>query len=153
MSHREKLKPLSKTEMSWRHLAFVDREIVEELVNQLGKTGHKVYVGIVEDGKELSLQKTCLRSEYETCLKSCTFETASYLPKDVLSSLGVFAKRDLPEGVFIEGLTGCLSSIEAEDIVPGLNDFSLIESNLLKKQWLILGPISFVNHSGKPNAR
>ena len=151
MSLREKMKPLSKTEMSWRHLALIDGEIVEELINQPGKTGHKIDVGIVEDG--LSLQKTCLRSEYETCLKSCTFETASYLPKDVFSSLGVFAKRDLPKGVFIEGLTGCLSSIEAEDIVPGLNDFSLIESNVLKKQWLMLGPISFVNHSCKPNAR
>ena len=70
-----------------------------------------------------------------------------------LVPLGVFAKRDLPKGVFIEGLTGFLSSIEAEDIVPGLNDFSLIESNVLKKQWLMLGPISIVNHSCKPNAR
>ena len=130
---------------------MIDGEIVEELINQPGKTGHKIDVGIVEDG--LSLQKTCLRSEYETCLKSCTIETASYLPKCVFSSLGIFAKRDLPKVIFIEGLTGCLSSIEAEDIVPGRNNFSLIESNVLKKQCLMLGPISFVNHSCKSNAR
>ena len=34
-----------------------------------------------------------------------------------------------------------------------MNDFSLIESELLKKQYLIMGPISFVNHSCKPNAK
>ena len=139
MSLRETLKSLSKTEMSWTHLALIDGEIVEELINQPGKTGHKIDVGIVEDG--LSLQKMCLRCEDETCLKSCIFETASYLPKDVFSSLGVFAKRDLRKGVrvFIEGLTGCLSSIEAEDIVLGLNDFSLIESNVLKKTMVHVG--------------
>ena len=91
MSLREKLKTLSKTEMSWRHLALIDGEIVEELINQPRRTGHKIDVGIVEDG--LSLQKTCLRSEFEICLKSCTFETAIYLPKDVFSSLGFLLKE------------------------------------------------------------
>ena len=93
MSLREKLKPLSKTEMSWRHLAFVDREIVEELVNQPGKTGHTIDVGIVEDGKELSLQKKCLRSEYEMCLKAVHLRQQVIYRRMYLVPLGFLLKE------------------------------------------------------------
>ena len=48
------------------------------------------------------------------------------------------------------GLTGCLIDVEEDEILPGDND-SVIESFRVGVQWLMLGPISFINESRRPH--
>ena len=91
-----------------------------------------------------------LDSEYGKSLKLIRYSCVDYLKDIRFSQLGVFAKCDINSKLEIPGLIGYLVDIKEHEINPGFNDFSVIES-WVGVQWLMLGPISFVNASCRPN--
>ena len=90
-------------------------------------------------------------SEYAKSQKLVIFGPVDYLTDANFSQLGVFAKCDIDSKLEIPGLVGFLVDIKEDEIVPGYNDFSVMESPRKSVQWLMLGPISFINASCKPN--
>ena len=89
--------------------------------------------------------------EYAKSQKQVIFGPADYLTDAYFSQLGVFTKCDVDSKLEIPGLVGFLVDIKEDEIVPGYNDFSVMESSRKVVQWLMLGPISFFNASCGPN--
>ena len=146
-------KSVSKLKLSWQCLANVDEQLVETHVDTEEIRGHKIDVDPGDVTTETNVLKNFLDGQYKLCLEKCELRTVSYLPAFSFSPLGIFSAEKIAKGTCIPGLSGFLSIIESSEVQVNYNDFSLIESTLLKKQWLMLGPISFVNHSCKPNAK
>ena len=48
-------------------------------------------------------------------------------------------------------MIGYLVPIEEAEVIPGYNDYSVMCSSRVGMQWVMLGPISFINASCKPN--
>ena len=88
--------------------------------------------------------------EYAKSQKLVIFGPADYLTDANFSQLGVFTKFDTDSKLEIPGLVGFLVDIKEDEIVPGYNDFSVMESSRKDVQWLMLGPISFINASCEP---
>lgn len=63
----------------------------------------------------------------------------------------VIATKFIPKRFKIIGLTGRHYPISKHFIKRGVNDFSILTSQLTKKDKIFLGPCSFVNHDCKPN--
>ena len=92
-----------------------------------------------------------LDSDYGKSLKLIRYSCVDYLKDVSVSLLGVFAKCDINSKFEIPGLTGYLVDIKEDEITPRFNDFSVTESSRLGVRWLVLGLISFVNESCRPN--
>ena len=144
---------LSLNSITWGELAAVDAQLVEQYVNSPAIIGHSIPVQHSAEGKDVEKVLQFLSGEYRSFLETCKFDVVDYLPHLNCTPLGVFAKTILQKGTVVQGLTGYLSELKPEEIQVGINDFSLINSNLKNKQWLMLGPISFVNHSCLPNVK
>ena len=151
--YRVAVKKLAETKLTWRDLAIVDSNLVEKFVNSEHVRGHSIPLDCQVDDKKVTAIHDFLSGEYDRLLKTFSLKIASYLPATNCSPLGVFSKQNLDKGVCIEGLTGCLCELPSEEIKKDYNDFSLISSKMSGKQWLMLGTISFVNHSCAPNVR
>ena len=78
---------------------------------------------------------------------SVIYKTVSYLPSDSYQQLGLFAKAEILKGSIVKGVIGFLAEIKENEVVEGFNDMSVIYSKLKGIQWIMLGPISFINAS------
>ena len=92
-----------------------------------------------------------LRTQYLPAKRTLVFQPVNYLTSANHTPMGVFAKKPIPKSSKIDGLTAFLSEMPEEEVREGENDFSLIESGRLGRQWLMLGPLAFVNAFCKPN--
>ena len=149
---REKIQNLPKKLIKWPTLAFVDAKLVSQLVEDNDVHGHKIEADVPKDDDQVDAIENFLLGEYNQSLKLMNYKPVSYLPTSQFTPLGVFSKIKIVKDSYIPGLTGLLGEMSGADIRTGVND-SLIESKLLRKTWLMLGPVSFVNASCRPNAR
>ena len=92
-----------------------------------------------------------LGAEYGKSLRWVNFSKVGYLGSFNYTPLGVFAKSDINHRDEIPGLIGYLAEIEQEEIIEGYNDFSIISNARVGVNCMMLGPISFINASCKPN--
>ena len=137
--------------VNWRELAHVDRELTGKWINRGNIVAHNVDIDLTADQGPIIDVKGFLDSEYGRSMKNVTYEPVDYLPRTKFTSLGVFAKRDIGINSEVEGLIGFLSDIDSREIENNYNDFSIMFSSRANEQWIMLGPISFVNASCKPN--
>ncbi|XP_022165636.1 histone-lysine N-methyltransferase set9-like, partial [Myzus persicae] len=86
------------------------------------------------------------RIEYKLC---------DYLPDlDKYYSVMVMSRSCIDKNTVLHEVSGHHFPLDQDLIVPGVNDFSLIYSGRSKKSMhVLLGPISFVNHSCLPNCK
>ena len=139
-------------ELPWFELAHIDGKLVRECFPDIDVSAH-----IIHEQSAISFQGNLIQDYltgiYKDFLAYFEVKPVRYLTGFVSNPLGVFAKTDIEEKVMLPSLTGFLSKMNIEDIIAGKNDFSLIRKNENKQDWLMLGPISFVNHSCAPNGK
>ena len=92
-----------------------------------------------------------LDGEYGKSMLSVDYQPVSYLRSVSYQQVGLFAKIEFTKGSVINGVIGFLAEIEENEIVEDYNDVSIIYSKLKGVQWLMIGPISFVNASCRAN--
>lgn len=63
----------------------------------------------------------------------------------------VIATETINKGTYIYPLSGQLYPVTQNFIKPGVNDFSIVTSYVNRRDYMFLGPISFINHDCKPN--
>ena len=151
--YQQAAKVLSSKIINWRELALIDSALVEKFVNNGDIRGHAIDVDYQTTESDVAAVQDFLHGEYQRFLKVCELKIVPYLPTLNCSPLGVFSKKVFKKDEVITGLTGYLSEMKSAEVTKDKNDFSLIASKLLGKQWLMLGPIAFVNHSCVPNAK
>ena len=131
---------------TWDELALADEKATSVMIDCNDVRSHKV---LTADEKSCNSQLVSrLTKEYTASLNDFDFVPVNYLPQTSHTNLGIFAKRDLEEGSDLH-LMGFLADITAiEDLPEGIN-VSVFQR---KQEQLMLGPLSFVNHSCWPNA-
>ncbi|XP_075260432.1 uncharacterized protein LOC142352001 isoform X1 [Convolutriloba macropyga] len=147
-------KNLSKATVNWRELAKVDGKLTCKWVDENEAQSHKLTVDAGGDGTDTAdviLVHDFLDAEYGKSKVSVEYKTVSYLPSEKFQQFGLFAKSDFARGSVINGVTGFLAEIKDDEIVAGLNDVSILYSQHKDIQWVMLGPISFINASCKAN--
>ena len=142
---------LVKLPITWSELAFIDAKLTKKWVNFGEIEAHNVCLTLDYMPDYLKDFEAFLDSEYGKSLKLIRYSCVDYLKDVSFSQLGVFAKCDINSKLEIPGLIGYLVDIKEDEISPSFNDFSVIESSRVGVQWLMLGPISFVNASCRPN--
>ena len=140
----------SKLALTWKMLAKIDAKLTDRWIDCEDKKSHKIVVDDLLPENEVNFEVSrFLGNEYRKSLESVSYEPVSYLPSDSVLQLGMFAKNDITKGSVIEGVVGVLAEIRDDEVIAGLNDVSILCSRLRDMQWLMLGPISFVNASCK----
>ncbi len=138
---------------SWQQLAKVDGGLTSLLIDKPGLTSHKIAVNETVGENDGLYQ--FLKDEYLLSLETVSYWTVE-LPSTGFNQIGVFARSNTFCKVdLIPGVTGVIAKIEDAEIFEGLNDFSIINCNGKNKKlcsYVMLGPISFVSSSCKPNA-
>ncbi|XP_016658293.1 histone-lysine N-methyltransferase set9-like [Acyrthosiphon pisum] len=86
------------------------------------------------------------RIEYKLCEYLCQSD-------DPFAHIMVVAKRHIKKNTKLKELSAQLFPFAEKYVVKGVNDFSMIYSQLHKQQCLLLGPLAFVNHSCTPNCK
>ena len=138
---------LVKLPITWSELSFIDAKLTKKWVNFGEIEAHNVCLTLDYMTDYLKIVEAFLDSEYGKSLKLIRYSCVDYLKDVSFSQLGVFAKCDINSKLEIPGLIGYLVDIKEDEIIPGFNEFSVIESSRVGVQWLMLGPISFVNAS------
>ena len=92
-----------------------------------------------------------LDGEYGKSMLSVDYKKVSYIPSENFAQIGLFAKNDIAKGLPLNGVIGFLAETLDHEIVEGFNDVSILYSSYKNSQWMMLGPISFINASCKPN--
>ena len=142
----------SKLALTWKMLAKIDAKLTDRWIDCEDKKSQKIFVDDLLPENEVKFEVSrFLGNEYCKSLESVSYEPVSYLPSDSFLQLGMFAKNDITKGSIIEGVVGVLAEIRDDEVIAGLNDVSILCSRLRDMQWLMLGPISFVNASCKSN--
>ena len=139
--------------VNWKQLAKIDSELTKKWVDGTNFSSHKIVVSVERDERsddEVFLHGF-LDGEYGKSKLSVDYKTVSYLPSGNFQQIGLFAKQNVEKGDTINGIIGFLVEITDDEIVPGFNDVSILYSELKNVQWVMLGPISFVNASCKSN--
>ena len=132
-------------------LAKIDEKLTDRWIDCEDKKSHKILMICCRQNEVKFEVSRFLGNEYCKSLESVSYEPVSYLPSDSFLQLGMFAKNDITKGSIIEGVVGVLAEIRDDEVIAGLNDVSILCSRLRDMQWLLLGPISFVNASCKSN--
>ena len=141
-------------ERDWKHLACADKAAVEKLLQSSDVFPHKVLTDFEEEKHPLVAQMVSeLCSYYTEALKFCTIEKLA-IPYQIDSSLGhtsmgVFAQQALYSKQSVPGMMGLLARVPIDDVEIGKNDFSMHTTS--EGNVLMLGPVSFVNSSCRPN--
>ena len=157
MSSREswypsEAKTLQKAAVKWKELAKIDGKLTSKWVDNENGKCHKI---ITQDqfpvNKNAIEVEKFLDEEYSKSMNTVQYKPVSYLPSDTFLQLGLFAKEDIPKGSVIEGVAGFLAEIGDDEIVNGYNDVSILYSRLRNTQWMMLGPVSFINAACKSN--
>ena len=144
-------KQFSKLDISWQEIAKIDSELTQKWINTNLVSAHGLNLDISLRKAFLCDVKNFLDSEYGKSFKLVVYKPVSYLQDASFTQLGVFAKYKIDFSTEIPGLIGYLVPIEEAEIIPGYNDYSVMCSSRVGMQWIMLGPISFINASCKPN--
>ena len=131
---------------SWKELALADAKVTAELLDGCGVMSHKVLQA--NEKNEFRELEDQLTEEYQASMKDFSFQRVQYLPEKRYTNLGVFARRDVEKGIEMK-LSGLLADIPTSEELPADADVSVFQR---KKEQLMLGPLSFVNHSCWPNS-
>ena len=145
---------LEKVEIPWQNLAVIDSELTAMYVDSDQLHSHKISVGEIQERKQDSNTKTVtkyLQKQYQLAQKSVTYQKVSYLPESVFTPIGAFSRELFLEKSTVPSLNGFLAEILPSDVLPEHSDFSVIRSQRLKKSWMLLGLLSFVNASCEAN--
>ena len=127
----------------WRELSFADSKSTAAALDTTELKTRKVPDRLcTANSRSLALADRMI-SDYLKAFDFVEFKPldANYSrdKKSKFSSLGVFAKQDLPFGKKISGVVGYLSVIARRDIEPNVNDFSLVwEKNFQVIAWRYL---------------
>ena len=120
---------MSNLPVTWQELAFVDAKLTEKWVDVIGVQARKVSLYLDCQPAYLSDLESFLDSEYAKSQKLVIFSPVDYLTDANFSQLVVFAKCDVDSKSEIHELVGFLVDIKEDEIVPGYNDFSVMESS------------------------
>ena len=131
---------------TWKELALADAVATKDLIDKKGVHSHKV-LELTFRQKVNPILLKLLKKEYLDTLKHFKISTVDYLPRQKFTNLGVFALSDIDAGCEIP-LIGFLAEIREEDSFPEDANVSVFQR---KDEELMLGPLSFVNHSCFPN--
>ena len=147
---------LETQKLPWKTLARIDSRLLGKYVDSEGVEAHKIHCD--EEKTQLcnvaKLVESFLDDQYQKSLRIVSYDLVNYIPSQAFSQLGLFAKKEVKRGNLVEGISGFLSELPDSEHIAGVNDFSLItRSTNLKATYLMLGPISFINSSCKPNAK
>ena len=157
MSSREswylsEAKTLQKAAVKWKELAKIDGKLMSKWVDNENGKCHKIITQDQFPVNENAIEvEKFLDEEYSKSMNTVQYKPVSYLPSDTFLQLGLFAKEDIPKGSVIEGVAGFLAEIGDDEIVNGYNDVSILYSRLRNTQWMMLGPVSFINAACKSN--
>ena len=135
------------TLVTWKELALVDAELTNALIDNEEVHSHKV----LDPGHSRTLNTTLhamLEKEYEETLLNFEIKPVHYLPEQKFTNLGVFAKSDIEANSELS-LRGVMAEIEEFEQLPDDANVSVFQRNGAE---LMLGPLSFVNHSCWPNS-
>ena len=142
---------LENVDLTWKDVATVDKKLTEKWINSSEVVAHSVLIEPNSQNLYCNDFKSFLDNEYAKCLRLVTFNTVSYLGNESYTQMVVFAKIDIASQTEIPGLIGYLCDIKPDEIIEGFNDFSIMSSTRVGVDWMMLGPISFVNACCKPN--
>ena len=90
----------------------------------------------------------CLSEKYLEAFSQFNFAPVEYLPSQKFTNLGVFARKDIGVDTRLL-LPGFLAELPSCDDLPEGTNVSVFKR---KGEELMLGPLSFVNHSCWPNS-
>ena len=146
-------KNFARSGINWKQLAKVDSKLTRQWLDCKGFCSHK---NVAEESDCLESDDEnavhgFLDGEYGKSMLSVEYKEVSYIPSDSFKQLGLFAKGDFNKGSVINGVIGFLAEIRDDEIVAGYNDVSILYSSFKKMQWIMLGPISFINASCRAN--
>ena len=144
-------KQLDQFSLNWREVAFLDKRLKEEWLNSYVVVAHFVCLDDVAEQSSSKDLENFLGAEYVKSLRWVNFSKVGYLGSLDYTPLGMFAKSNINHRDEIPGLIGYLAYIEQEEKIESFNDFSIISSARVGVNWMMLGPISFINASSKPN--
>ena len=131
---------------TWRPSALADAVATSEAIDSDVVKSHKV----LEPGRCQNLNLALinnLRKEYKETLKSFEILPVDYLPPQKYTNLGIFALYDIHASIEIP-VKGFLAEFQENE---GLPEDATVSVFLRKGEELMLGPLSFVNHSCFPN--
>ena len=141
---------ISKLPLTWQQLAYVDGKLTQKWVDSNEMVSHRISIEVDCPAFVQDVENS-LDCEYGRSLRWVTYSPVRYLHTENFSQIGLFAKNDININTAIPGVIGYLVSIPEDDILEGYNDFSIVQSSRVGVQGLMLGPISFINASCKPN--
>ena len=140
-------KNFARSGINWKQK--VDSKLTRQWLDSKGFCSHKIVAeesDCLESDDENAVHGF-LDGEYGKSMLSVEYKEVSYIPSDSFKQLGLFAKGDFNKGSVINGVIGFLAEIRDDEIVAGYNDVSILYSSFKKMQWIMLGPISFINAS------
>ena len=145
-------KNFAKSQISWRHQAKLDSLLTNQWLDKDGIHSHKVVVEEqLQENSGINDLHGFLDGEYGKSMLSVDYKKVSYIPSENFAQIGLFAKNDIAKGLPLNGVIGFLAEILDHEIVEGFNDVSILYSSYKNSQWMMLGPIFFINASCKPN--
>lgn len=139
---------------SWRVLATIDKMLTKQHLDR-SAVSHKVVCNspFTDDieAKSHPLYSSMSASYDTAMLFTEIIPVAVHFPNDKFTSFGVFANRGFKCGEIVPGVLGFLSNIPFDDPIGKENEFSVYQSDRNNGDILMLGVLSFVNSSCKPN--
>ena len=139
--------------MTWQYLAKADAQATRLFFEGTGITPHRIDIPGPERRIHEDRLAQYLLDEYMRSHNFFDYKRVDYLPYIDCTPLGVFSKTKLLKNTHLASLTGVLCEIEEDEIDEDFNGFSIIHSSRVGAQWIMLGPISFINNSCKPNVK
>ena len=148
-------KTLKRVKLDWKTLAVIDGNLTRRYVDNEQLCTHRIDTHKEgRNSKDEEDVKLFLEEEYKSSMKVVSFQVANYIPSETFSQIGLFLNLDFEKNNLIPGVSGFLSELPDEEHIAGFNDFSLLTTTRnIKTTFLMLGPVSFVNSSCKPNAK
>ena len=132
---------------TWKELAIADAYVTNQMFDNSQVQSHKVLIPNSSDKINKNLVDLMTEKYAEACI-DFEFRPVDYLPSLRYTNLGVFAKKEIEKESFIN-LDGFLAKLPKSDDFPEDISVSIFKR---KGEELMLGPLSFVNHSCWPNA-
>ena len=143
---------LSNLTLKWKDLAKIVSSLTSKLVDSSALSSHKIDVeGCLVGNEDKNFVHGFLDGEYGKSMMSVDYKKVSYLPSGSFDQIGLFAKSEIKKGAFVYRIIGVLAELVESEIIAGFNDVSVMYSKLRNVQWLLLGHISFVKASCRPN--
>ena len=150
--YREASKKFVSISFTWQELAVIDKALTEKWVNTGSLIAHFLPVAPLSVCEQKDEIQMFLDAEYSKSFSSVKYSPVSYLPSpNNFSSFGLFASLDIKKDSQIPGIVGLVAEIYDEEVIEGQNTVSLIQSGRYGLQWVLLGPVSFINASCNAN--